>query len=178
MHVLNFLPIGNGCGNAPVLIMTSTFFPGHSFANLTRITAWLVLASWLLYLPTCSVAAFGFYNSTGHSHDAHSASHEAGRDSHGLPSLSHEDKHKTFPGDSGNPSDCCEVPQNISLQSLRKTDAMAAFAVVPPLLPHPYPVRVNDGWVIFKLPHFRAHPPGPPAYLLLADSISPNAPPR
>lgn len=158
--------------------MTSTFFPRHSFANLTRITAWLVLASWLLYLATCPVAAFGFYNASAHSHDAHSASHEAGRNSHGLPSSSHADKHKTFSGDSGNTADCCEVPQNISLQSLRKTDTMAAFAVVTPLLPHPYPVRVNHDRVIFKLPHFSAHPPGLPAYLLLADSISPNAPPR
>jgi hypothetical protein len=144
----------------------SPWFGVSQFISLRRFsgarrdaTAWAVLIAWLVYLGICSAQGFGHYDQAGHSHSTTSQP------------VSHHDNPEETPED----PECCAVPQDISVVSLKKWGGAAQVHFVQALAPIPFAV-LTVGTFPTRWAAPPTAPPGLPRPHLITP-LWPNAPP-
>lgn len=128
------------------------------FSGGAASTAWAVLIAWVMCLGVCSCQGFGHYGQDSHSNST------------AAQAVSHHDVHEETPED----SDCCAVPQDVSVASLKKCGGATPAHFVPALTTIPFAA------LAVRTPPSRwAEPPtstGLPRSHLITP-IWPNAPP-
>lgn len=122
-------------------------------------TVWAVLIAWVMYLGICSFQGFGHYGQDGHSHSTTSQP------------VSHHDSSEETPED----PECCTIPQDVSVASLKNRGGDTPVHFVPALAPILFAVLT----VGTSPPRWAAPPTAPPGLPRphLITPLWPNAPP-
>jgi hypothetical protein len=151
---------GGNSVNVASRFVVSDFISLRHFSGIaSAATAWAVLVAWMFHLAICSSQGFGHYGQDGHSHSATSQAD------------SHHDKPEETPDD----SDCCAVPQDISVASFKKWGGGIQVHFVQALTPIPFAaLAVGTSPPRWAVPP--TVPPGLPKPRLITP-LWPNAPP-